>query len=130
MFSTQQNRKALYYIGIAVGIGIAVYLYVLNFDNFSETALVGLAGTWIYPMAFGIYGFIGERLYTVGEQQGEAARKTELNNIFGLTMGLGIVFLFPFFFFKDEKPLFMAFVGALGWVVILEVFFLVIFPAL
>ena len=50
--------KTIYQIAIIAGITLMVFLYVMAFDNFSETELVRLAYLWMPLIFFGIAGYI------------------------------------------------------------------------
>lgn len=52
----------LYEAFIALGMGAAVYLYLVAFDDFSETELVRLSYGWIGVLAFGLHGLLASQL--------------------------------------------------------------------
>lgn len=61
---------------IALGLGAAVYLYVVAFDDFSETELVRLSYLWIGALAFGLHGLLASELSAL-VAAGEAATTRE-----------------------------------------------------
>jgi len=50
--------KPLYALILALTGGFLIYTYGLNFDNYSETALVNMSYVWVPAISFAITGFI------------------------------------------------------------------------
>jgi len=42
--------KSLYFASFVIGILLVSYIYLLNFDNFSETMLIHITPLWFFPM--------------------------------------------------------------------------------
>jgi serine/threonine protein kinase len=49
--------ETFFYIGLIVfSIGLAAYIYLINFNSFSETRLIEVTPYWILPLSFGYFG--------------------------------------------------------------------------
>lgn len=138
-------RKLLYFLFLAIGFGIFVYFYIINFNNMSEGDLVTYATAWYIPLIFGLYG-----LYAVHIQEKAGPEDTNaLKFIFSgkdsgllvITIGLAgisgvfgaIFFIIPLALIKPQFrffPLFTALIATVFWVVLLAFFLLLIFPSL
>lgn len=133
-----------YVLAILSGLGILIYLYVLNFDTMSETELVNSVLYWYVPLIFGVYGIIASRLKS-------KMRDTELSPIKYLFSGkdgllliliiligcgglLGLILLLvPLALVKTNTNHFDLKVALLGTglcVLLLWLFFQVLWPAL
>lgn len=128
-------QRAFYIALIAGGLGAAVVLHTVLFDDLSETQLVWAAPYWIFPLVFGYYGLIAQRmearlqtshLGTVSEQL-----LTAIKDIGG-TPGQAFAFLVhaPFLLVKNDRPWIVAFVGSLIWAIALVIFFNTIWTTL
>lgn len=51
-------HKPFFLISILISVGIMIWLYLFNFDNYSETELVNLSFIWFPFLFFGITGYI------------------------------------------------------------------------
>jgi len=49
-------ESSLYVISLLTGIVFASYIYLFNFNSYSETRLVTITPFWVLPTAFGIFG--------------------------------------------------------------------------
>ncbi|MDX3861330.1 hypothetical protein [Streptomyces europaeiscabiei] len=121
---------ALYVTALIAGLMGAGLVYLVMFDEFSETELVTITPLWFFPIVFGLYGFASQRLLryiTAGRARtlGEAARVSI--DVAGYWAAL---VLFPFLVLKWRSSLLVSLAAALFWAVLLWLFFALIFPTL
>jgi hypothetical protein len=128
-------QRAFYITLIGGGLGAAVVLHTILFGSLSETQLVWAAPYWIFPLVFGYYGLVAQRmaarlqtthLNTVSEQL-----LTTIKDIGG-TLGQAFAFLVhaPFLVVRNDRPWIVAFVGSLIWAIALVIFFNAVWPSL
>lgn len=131
----QIKHNGIYSTALIIGIGIAVYIYVFNFDSFSESELVGLTALWVFPIAFGYYGFMAQWLQDkLKDSEHENVAKLmsyEIHRLpsFFIRPIFGFLHL-PLLIVNNNKPMVSALVGSVMWVILLVGFFVVIFPSL
>jgi hypothetical protein len=119
-----------------VGLLIVAYIYLLNFNELSETTLVQLTPVWFFFIVLGYYGLVAERMLVRKEQtRSEAVADTLFEMIKATAPGpVGKLFAafihLPFAVVKSKKSWVVALVGALVWAVALFIFFSVIWPQL
>lgn len=127
--------RRIYIASIAVGVLLPAYLYLVAFDSFSETALVHLTPAWMFPLVFGYYGFVAQRLT---RKLPTSRFENVADLLFSLikethgTLGKAFALLVyaPFIVVKSRRPVLVALGGAAIWALILLVFFSFIFPSL
>lgn len=128
-------QRAFYIALIGGGLGTAVVLHTVLFDSLSETQLVWAAPYWIFPLVFGYYGLVAQRmaarlqvthLDTVSEQLLTTIKDT------GGALGQAFAFLVhaPFLIVRNDRPWIVAFVGSLIWAIALAIFFNAVWPSL
>jgi ribosomal protein L40E len=127
--------SAFYAISITIGVLIAGYIYLIAFDEFSETRLVQITPVWFFPIVFGYYGFVAQRMAAKLPESGFDRVANLLFSIIKETQGsvgklFGLVVHAPFIIVKSKRPILVAFGGAAIWAVMLFVFFTFIFPKL
>jgi|GEM_PF-1886083 len=127
--------KYLYAGSLLIGIAITAYVYVLHFDEFSETVLVQITPLWFFFLVVGYYGLVAERMLTVDRKSTGEEVADNLFQIAADTTGpFGKVFLsviyLPFYFIKSRRSWVVAVVGAAMWAIALWFFFAVVFPTL
>jgi hypothetical protein len=134
-YSGQAIYKSIYFASFIIGILLASYVYLINFDNFSETVLIRITPLWFFPIVFGYYGFVSLRM--AGQLE-----KSNLENVADLllsvikesagTVGkLASLFVHaPFIIIKSKKPILVALGGSIIWAILLVIFFEAIFPTL
>ena len=137
--------KTLYQIAVAAGIGIAVYFYLFNFDNMSETELVNSVLYWYIPLVFGLFGLTALRVKKTADENTTSTIKLLFSNKDGMLLALTIivllvsslfgvvVFFIPLVIFKPTSNNFdlkVALFGTLVWLLLLLIFFKVLWPAL
>jgi hypothetical protein len=119
----------LYLTALLGGLTAAGLVYLVLFDEFSEEELVTITPLWFFPIAFGLYGLVSQRLLRrLAEGRGthgEAARMSV--RVVGPLAGL---MLFPFLVLKWRSSLLVALVAALVWALLLWLFFGLVFPSL
>lgn len=127
--------STFYAISITIGVLIAGYIYLIAFDEFSETRLVQITPVWFFPIVFGYYGFVAQRMAAKLPESGFDRVANLLFFIIRETQGsvgklFGLVVHAPFIIVKSKRPMLVAFGGAAIWAVMLFVFFTFIFPKL
>ncbi len=136
--------KNLYYLGIAIGLGLLIYFYGFNFDNMSETELVDAVLYWYVPLIFGLYGLVGLRIKSKMKDHSMSpikylfAGKDGALLILIILIGCGgliglLLFLIPLALVKvaDERfDLKVALLGTVLCLLLLFVFFKVLWPSL
>jgi hypothetical protein len=128
--------KYVYAGSLVLGLSIAAYIYLLNFEELSETTLVQLTPVWFFFIVLGYYGLVAERMLVRKEaSRSEAVADTLFEMIKATAPGpVGKLFAafihLPFAIVKSRKSWVVAVVGALVWAVALAIFFEVIFPQL
>jgi hypothetical protein len=108
---------------------------LIAFDEFSETRLVQITPVWFFPIVFGYYGFVAQRMAAKLPESGFDRVANLLFSIIQETQGsvgklFGLVVHAPFIIVKSKRPMLVAFGGAAIWAVMLFVFFTFIFPKL
>ncbi|MDT0572222.1 hypothetical protein RM704_33015 [Streptomyces sp. DSM 3412] len=121
---------ALYVTTLIGGLLTAGLVYLVMFDEFSESELVSITPLWFFPVVFGLYGFASQRLLrhiATGRARtlGEAARVSI--DVAGYWAAL---VLFPFLVLKWRGSLLVSLAAALFWAVLLWLFFALLFPTL
>ena len=123
--------KKLYTACTIVGVGVALYILGIAFDNFSEQELLWWAPAWFLPLMFGIYGFIADKLIRLMQEKRVPTLRHALLLWLGGFFGLAsLVLFFPFLFSKGKNSLSVAITGTVVWGLLLAVFIFGIFPAL
>ncbi len=131
------RKKAIYPAFIFFGLFTMVAIYLIFFDNFSETELVQITPIWYFSIVLGLYGYKAEDLVNNIVSGKAKDFKTaylnwtkklyKSNPLFGLIIS---ILFFPFPFFKKITPFLTALTGAFIWGILLAIFFEGIFPNL
>jgi hypothetical protein len=127
-------RRAFYTTLIVLGAGSAMVIYTVLFDSLSETMLVRISPLWIFPVVFGYYGLVAQRMEA-------RLQETHLDTVSDVLLSvikeigwMGQVFALlihaPFLLVKSRQPWVTALVGSLIWAIALALFFGVVFPTL
>jgi hypothetical protein len=122
--------SALYGTLLVGGLAGAALIYLVLFNDLSESQLVTFTPLWFFPVVFGLYGFVSQRLLRLlaagrARTLGEAARTSiDVGGVWAL---LG---MFPFLVLKWRSSLLVSMVAALFWAVLLWLFFAAVFPVL
>jgi hypothetical protein len=121
---------ALYLTGLTGGLTGAGLIYLVMFDDFSESELVTITPLWFFPLVFGLYGLVSQRLLrriATGRAAtlGEAARMS-----IDVAGHWAALVLFPFLVLKWRSSLLVSLAAAVFWAVLLWLFFELLFPAL
>jgi len=131
----RRTMTPLFLAALLTALGLAVYLYLIEFDNLSEVRLVTLSPLWVILLAFGLSGLLAEKAAAL-VADGDAADMVEGMHRVGTVSPL-IYFVFlglPRLIANPARltssPLGIAGITALCWAVLLYVFFLVLWPSL
>jgi hypothetical protein len=128
--------KYVYAGALLLGLGIATYIYLVRFDDFSETLLIKLTPVWFFFLVLGYYGLVAERmLVRSAPSRGEAVAESLFEMIKSTAPGpVGKLFAsivhLPFLLVRSRRSWVVAVAGAGVWAVALFVFFQIIFPTL
>jgi hypothetical protein len=127
-------QRAFYVTLLALGLGSVVAIYTVLFDSLSETVLVQITPYWIFPIVFGYYGLVAQRMEARLQSTHVDNVSDQLLNVIREFGFLGQAFAFlvhaPFLVIKNSRPWVTAFAGSLMWALALVIFFEVIFPGL
>jgi hypothetical protein len=128
-------QLTLYIALLVLGLGSAVVIYTVLFDELSETELVRISPYWLFPSVFGYYGLVALRMEARLQTSHLDNVSEELLNVIkemGGHLGQAFAFLVhaPFLIVKSRQPWVVAFVGSLIWAMALVVFFNLVFPEL
>ncbi len=132
------SLKRLYQFTIAIGSLMAIYLYFIAFNDFSETELVIFSPVWFLCIHFGISGLYTEKavkliLKREAKTFAEGLQKATESLSPILTVIIYIVFIPPFFILNLKKlssPLLISLLTTIAWAGLLYFFFVAIFPSL
>ncbi|HFC29751.1 MAG TPA: hypothetical protein ENJ44_01780 [Oceanospirillales bacterium] len=126
-----KSHNSLYSSCLIIGIILFAYIYFYDFDSYSETELISMTPLWMFPLIFGFYGFMAQKML-LQDQENKSIYKLLTNNglLYQIMLPLFPLLFFPFFFIKSKSPIIIALLGSLLWVGIMLFFFAVIFPAL
>ena len=131
----QAIYKSIYFASFIIGILLASYIYLINFDNFSETVLIRITPLWFFPIVFGYYGFVSLRMAA-------KLKKSNLETVADLLFSVikessgtvgKLISLFvhaPFIIIKSKSPILVALGGSIIWAILLVIFFEAMFPTL
>ena len=121
---------ALYVTALLGGLLGAGIVYLVMFDEFDESELVTITPLWFFPVVFGFYGLVSQRLLR-RIASGRAATLGEAARIsIGVAGPLAGLVLFPFLVLKWRSSLLVSAAAAVFWAVLLWLFFAAVFPAL
>ena len=121
----------VYNLAILVALVLIVYIYGIAFDDFSEVQLVQGTILWYLPFVFGIYGRTAAKLHQARYRGVEIKKYLfRVSLLVRYTGMLGLVFFFPFLVWRKRSPFRIALLGSAIWLVLLEFFFLAIWPSL
>ncbi|MFG3506472.1 hypothetical protein ACGF5F_13280 [Streptomyces sp. NPDC047821] len=121
---------ALYVTALMAGLAGAGLVYMVLFDEFSESELVTITPLWFFPIVFGLYGFVSQRLL----RRIASGRAGTLHEAARLSIDVAghwaALVLFPFLVLKWRSSLLVSLAAALFWAVLLWLFFTAVFPTL
>ncbi|MBL3671447.1 hypothetical protein JL475_37270 [Streptomyces sp. M2CJ-2] len=124
------SLKVLYLAALLVGLTTAAVIYLVMFDDFAEEQLVGVTPLWFFPIVFGLYGFVSQRLIR-HLVEGRAATVSDAARM-AIEVGRfwAALVLFPFLVLKWRNSLLVSLVASLFWALLLWLFFALVFPQL
>ncbi len=100
------------------------------FDEFSESELVAYTPLWFFPIVFGLYGFVSQRLL----RRIASGRARSLNEAARISIDVAghwaALFLFPFLVLRWRSSLLVSLAAAVFWAGLLWFFVVAIFPTL
>ncbi|TQJ54583.1 hypothetical protein OHU34_19715 [Streptomyces sp. NBC_00080] len=121
---------ALYVIALIGGLAGAALVYMVMFDDFSESELVTITPVWFFPVVFGLYGFVSQRLLRLIAAGRAGTLKEAAGVAIDLTGYWAALAFFPFLVLKWRSSLLVSLAAAAFWAVLLWLFFTLIFPTL
>ncbi|MFF5187505.1 hypothetical protein ACFY30_27695 [Streptomyces sp. NPDC000345] len=120
----------LYLSALIGGLLAAGLIYLVMFDEFSESELVTITPLWFFPVVFGLYGFTSQRLL----RRIATGRARTLSDAARLSIDVAghwaALLLFPFLVLKWRSSLLVSLAAAVFWAVLLWLFFALLFPSL
>jgi hypothetical protein len=129
-----RGARAFYATLIALGLGSAMVIYTVLFDSLSETVLVRISPFWIFPIVFGYYGLVAQRMEARLQDSHLDNVSDQLLDVLKESHWSGRLFAFllhaPFLLVKSRQPWVTALVGSLIWAIVLILFFALVFPSL
>jgi len=121
---------ALYVSALVVGVLGAVCVYLVMFDELDESELVTITPLWFFPIVFGLYGFVSQRLL----RRIAAGHAETLSQAARLSIDVAgywaLPAIFPFLVLKWRSSLLVSLAAAVFWAVLLWFFFTAVFPTL
>ena len=122
--------KVLYLVSLIVGVIAVAAVYLVFFDDLSEEQLVDITPFWAFPIAFGFYGYVSQRLIRYLDE-GRARSMYEAATFVVEHVGTwAILPLLPFLALRWRSSLLVTLVASVALAAFLWVFFSVIFPEL
>lgn len=133
-----RSLQRLYWLATFLGVVMMAVLYLLIFDDLSETELVMLSPIWFLLIVFGTCGMYAEsavRLILTKQANGfmEGLRETTLLLPVMVRLLVGVVFFPPLLLLNPDKigsPLRLSAMTAGLWGFVLYLFLVGIFPSL
>ncbi|WP_258053300.1 hypothetical protein [Streptomyces sp. Ru72] len=121
---------ALYVMALFGGLVGAWLIYLVMFDEFSESDLVAITPLWFFPIVFGLYGLISQRLLrrSATRRAGTLAEAARMSITVAAPWAL--LLIFPFLVLKWRSSLLVSLVAVVFWAVLLWLFFELLFPIL
>jgi hypothetical protein len=122
--------KVLYLVVLIAGVIAVGAIYVVFFNDLSEEELVALTPFWAFPIAFGFYGYVSQRLIRYLDE-GRASSLYEAAKFVVEHAGKwSILPLLPFLALRWRSSLLVTLVASVTLAAFLWVFFSLIFPRL
>ncbi len=122
--------KVLYLMSLIAGVIAVTSIYLVFFDSLSEEELVTITPFWAFPIAFGFYGYVSQRLIRYLDE-GKARSVYEAARFVVDHAGTwSILPLLPFLALRWRSSLLVTLVASAVLAGFLWVFFSLIFPAL
>ncbi|UUU21877.1 hypothetical protein [Streptomyces sp. DSM 40750] len=121
---------AVYLTALLGGILGAGLIYLVNFDEFSESELVTITPLWFFPIVFGLYGFVAQRLLRRIAAGHVATLSEAARGSIDVAGHWAALVLFPFLVLKWRSSLLVSLAAAVFWAVLLWLFFALLFPTL
>jgi hypothetical protein len=122
--------KVLYVISLIAGLIAVASIYLVYFDSLSEEELVRITPFWAFPIAFGFYGYVSQRLIRYLDE-GKANSMYEAARFVVDHAGKwSILALLPFLALRWRSSLLVTLVASAILAGFLWVFFSLIFPEL
>lgn len=117
-------KKIIFYLAILISIIIALFAYFVVFERIADFRIFLYALASLFFLVFGSYGLYAEMLWKKFRANGKTENLCVEANYYVQKKGFfGRVFLFPFIKIKSSNSIFVSFLGALAWVIILSILF-------
>ena len=121
----------VYNLAILIALTLIIYIYGIAFDDFSESELIQATLLWYLPLVFGIYGRTATKLHYARNRGITMKKQLYTSSLLVRYTGIvGVTFFFPFLVCRKGPPVKIALVGSAIWLILLEVFFLILWPSL
>lgn len=115
-------KKFIFYLTIIAGILIAVYAFLVVFNDITEFQLLVYSLFSLFLIVFGSYGLYAEKLWKTFRAKGKTENLCVEANYHIRNMGFfGRVFLFPFLKIKSSNSFIVSFLGAIAWIIIISI---------
>jgi hypothetical protein len=122
--------KVLYLVSLIAGVIGVGAIYLVFFDSLSEEELVAITPLWAFPIAFGFYGYVSQRLIRYLDE-GKASSMYEAAKFVVDHAGKwSILPLLPFLALRWRSSLLVTLVASVVLAGFLWIFFSLIFPSL
>ncbi|KUN80123.1 hypothetical protein [Streptomyces griseoruber] len=121
---------AVYVIALLGGLAAAGYVYLVAFDDFSESELVSVTPLWFFPIVLGLYGFVSQRLLRRMATGGARTLHEAARMSIDVAGHWAALVLFPFLVLRWRSSLLVSLAAAVFWAVLLWLFFALVFPSL
>ncbi|MCL6731860.1 hypothetical protein [Streptomyces neyagawaensis] len=120
----------LYVTAVVAGVLGAACVYLVMFNELDESELVTITPLWFFPIVFGLYGFVSQRLLR-RISAGHAATLSQAARLSVDVAGFwALPALFPFLVLRWRSSLLVSLTAAAFWAVLLWFFFSAVFPTL
>ncbi|MER5473809.1 hypothetical protein ABZX90_09610 [Streptomyces sp. NPDC002935] len=121
---------ALYVTALIAGVLGAACVYLVMFNDLDESELVTITPLWFFPIVFGLYGFVSQRLL----RRISAGHAGTLNQAARMSIDVAgfwaLPAFFPFLVLRWRSSLLVSLAAAVFWAVLLWFFFAAVFPTL
>jgi hypothetical protein len=122
--------KVLYLVSLIAGVIAVVAVYLVFFNDLSEEELVAITPFWAFPIAFGFYGYVSQRLIRYLDEGRASSLYEAAKFVIEHTGKWAILPLLPFLALRWRSSLLVTLVASVALAAFLWIFFSLIFPGL